>query len=241
MNKDNKNGLLILIIEDDPPVRNLIRTTLEAHGIKNIWATNGTEAIMEASTYSPDVVLLDLGLPDIDGNEVIKKIRTWSDMPIIVISARTDDADKIEALDNGADDYMIKPFSVEELLARIRVTIRRLQTAKQENDNEPVITNGNLKIDMGSGCVWVDDVEVHLTPNEYKLLCVLAKNMGKVLTQKYLIEQVWGYYSNSETPSLRVFMATLRKKIEPDSGQSVYIQTHIGIGYRMIRQPDAAK
>ena len=241
MNKEKSNGVLILIVEDDLPVRNLIRTTLEAHGIKNIWAKNGAQAILEASTYNPDVVLLDLGLPDIDGNEIIKKIRTWSDMPIIVISARTDDADKIEALDNGADDYMIKPFSVEELLARIRVTIRRLQTSKQENGKEAVITNGNLKIDMGSGCVWVDDIEVHLTPNEYKLLCVLARNMGKVLTQKYLIEQVWGVYSSSEIPSLRVFMATLRKKIEPDSGNSIYIQTHIGIGYRMLRQPEQVK
>ena len=230
------NKLQILVVEDDAPVRNLITTTLKAHDYKHIIAENGEEAIRQASTCNPDIVLLDLGLPDIDGVEIIKKIRTWSNMPIIVISARSEDSDKIEALDNGADDYLTKPFSVEELLARLRVTGRRLAMMQANvGANESVFTNGKLKIDYAAGCAFIDEEELHLTPIEYKLLCLMSKNVGKVLTHTFITQKVWGSSWDNDVASLRVFMATLRKKLEaaPDSPQ--YIQTHIGVGYRMMR------
>lgn len=230
------NKLQILIVEDDSSVKNLMTTTLKAHDYKYIVAETGEDAIRQASTYNPDIILLDLGLPDIDGVDVIKKIRTWSNVPIIVISARSEDADKIEALDNGADDYLTKPFSVEELLARIRVTGRRLAVMIANGEaNESVFTNGKLKIDFAAGCAYLEDTELHLTPIEYKLLCLLAQNIGKVLTHTFITQKVWGSSWDNDVASLRVFMATLRKKIEsaPDSPQ--YIQTHIGVGYRMMR------
>ena len=229
------NNPLILIVEDDAPIRNLITTTLKAHEYKYLTAQNGENAIMQASSHNPDIVLLDLGLPDIDGVEVIKKIRTWSEMPIIVISARSEDNDKIEALDAGADDYLTKPFSVEELLARIRVTTRRLSVLHSAIQSESLFTNGNLKIDYAAGCAYIRDNELHLTPIEYKLLCLLSQNVGKVLTHTFITHKIWGAAWESNVASLRVFMATLRKKIEiePDSPQ--YIQTHIGVGYRMMK------
>lgn len=230
------NKLQILVVEDDAPVRNLITTTLKAHKYKYIIAVNGEEAVRQASTYNPDVVLLDLGLPDMDGVEVIKRIRTWSNMPIIVISARSEDADKIEALDKGADDYLTKPFSVEELLARLRVTGRRLALMlANSGKNESVFTNGSLKIDYAAGCAFLCEEELHLTPIEYKLLCLMSQNVGKVLTHTFITQKVWGSTWDNDVASLRVFMATLRKKLEsaPDSPQ--YIQTHIGVGYRMMK------
>ena len=231
------NKITILVVEDDAPVRNLITTTLKAHEYKFMTAPDGASAIMQASTNNPDIILLDLGLPDMDGIEVIKKIRTWSNLPIIVISARSEDADKIEALDNGADDYLTKPFSVEELLARLRVTTRRLAVLQNElaNSNNPVFTNGRLRIDFAAGCAYLGDEEMHLTPIEYKLLCLMARNVGKVLTHTYITQKVWGSSWENDVASLRVFMATLRKKLEsaPDSPQ--YIQTHIGVGYRMMK------
>ena len=229
------NNPLILIVEDDAPIRNLITTTLKAHEYKYLTAQNGENAIMQASSHNPDIVLLDLGLPDIDGIEVIKKIRTWSEMPIIVISARSEDNDKIEALDAGADDYLTKPFSVEELLARIRVTTRRLSVLHSAIQSDSLFTNGNLKIDYAAGCAYINGNELHLTPIEYKLLCLLSQNVGKVLTHTFITQKIWGAAWESNVASLRVFMATLRKKIEiePDSPQ--YIQTHIGVGYRMMR------
>ncbi len=229
------NNPLILIVEDDAPIRNLITTTLKAHEYKYLTAQNGENAIMQASSHNPDIVLLDLGLPDIDGIEVIKKIRTWSEMPIIVISARSEDNDKIEALDAGADDYLTKPFSVEELLARIRVTTRRLSVLHSAMQSDSLFINGNLKIDYAAGCAYINGNELHLTPIEYKLLCLLSQNVGKVLTHTFITQKIWGAAWESNVASLRVFMATLRKKIEiePDSPQ--YIQTHIGVGYRMMR------
>ena len=190
---------------------------------------------MMASSHNPDVLFLDLGLPDMDGIDVIRRIRSWSNMPIIVISARSDDSDKIEALDAGADDYLTKPFSVDELLARLRVTLRRLNQAQNESPETSVFTNGPLRIDYAAGCAYMGDEELHLTPIEYKLLCVLARNCGKVLTHKYITQQVWGTSWESNVASLRVFMATLRKKLESSSGAQVYIQTHVGIGYRMVK------
>lgn len=230
------NKLLILVVEDDPSVKNLITTTLNAHDYKFISAQNGSSAILEASSHNPDIVLLDLGLPDIDGVEVIKKIRTWSNMPIIVISARSEDSDKIEALDAGADDYLTKPFSVEELLARLRVTQRRLNMLQGDAPAESsVFVNGKLKVDFAAGCAFVDGQELHLTPIEYKLLCLLARNVGKVLTHTFITQKIWGSAWDSDVASLRVFMATLRKKIEKGADSPQYIQTHIGVGYRMMK------
>lgn len=228
-------NLLILVVEDDAPVRNLIGTTLKTHGYDYITATNGENAVMQASSNNPNVVLLDLGLPDIDGVDVIKKIRTWSEMPIIVISARAEDQDKIDALDAGADDYLTKPFSVQELLARIRVTERRLSAMQSANKSESVFVNGNLKIDYAAGCAYLSDEELHLTPIEYKLLCLLSRNVGKVLTHTFITQKIWGAAWESNIASLRVFMATLRKKIEPSADSPQYIQTHVGIGYRMVK------
>lgn len=230
------NKPLVLVVEDDRPVRNLIVTTLKSHDYRYLTAENGKTAIMEASSHNPDIVLLDLGLPDIDGTEVITNIRGWSNMPIIVISARSEDSDKITALDAGADDYLTKPFSVEELLARLRVTQRRLLLLKSSNDaGKPVFQNGELKIDYAASCVYLKGEEMHLTPIEYKLLCLLSHNVGKVLTHTYITMQIWGSSRENDIASLRVFMATLRKKLEPEKASPQYIQTHIGIGYRMLR------
>lgn len=230
------NKPLVLVVEDDRPVRNLIVTTLKSHDYRYLTAENGKGAIMEASSHNPDIVLLDLGLPDIDGTEVITNIRGWSNMPIIVISARSEDSDKITALDAGADDYLTKPFSVEELLARLRVTQRRLLLLKSSNDaGKPVFQNGELKIDYAASCVYLKGEEMHLTPIEYKLLCLLSHNVGKVLTHTYITMQIWGSSRENDIASLRVFMATLRKKLEPEKTSPQYIQTHIGIGYRMMR------
>ena len=230
------NKTLILVVEDDRPIRNLIVTTLKTHDYKYLAAENGSSAILEASSHNPDIVLLDLGLPDLEGVEVIKKIRTWSNMPIIVISARSEDTDKIEALDAGADDYLTKPFSVDELLARLRVTQRRLSMMKTDSvQDSPIFTNGALKIDYAAGCAYLDGAELHLTPIEYKLLCLLSKNVGKVLTHTYITQQIWGSSWENDIASLRVFMATLRKKLENGKDGQQYIQTHIGIGYRMLR------
>lgn len=230
------NKPLILVVEDDPSVRNLISTTLKVNDYRYLTAMNGATAIMEASTHNPDIILLDLGLPDIDGVAVIKKIRSWTNTPIIVISARGEDNDKIVALDSGADDYLTKPFSVEELLARLRVTQRRLTVMQQENQLESAaFVNGDLRIDYAAGCAYLKDEEIHLTPIEYKLLCLLARNVGKVLTHTFIMQKVWGNSWENDVSSLRVFMATLRKKIEKAPGSPQYIQTHVGVGYRMLR------
>ena len=230
------NKPLILVVEDDLSVKNLIVTTLKAHEYRYLVAANGTTAILEASSHNPDIVLLDLGLPDIDGVEIIKKIRTWSNMPILVISARSEDSDKIEALDAGADDYLTKPFSVEELLARLRVTQRRLIMMQSEAASpSSIFTNGDLKIDYAAGCAYLAENELHLTPIEYKLLCLLSQNIGKVLTHTYITQKIWGSSWDNDIASLRVFMATLRKKIEQNPNAPQYIQTHIGVGYRMIK------
>lgn len=227
---------LILVVEDDPPVRNLITTTLKAHDYRFITADTGEGAVMEAASHNPDIILLDLGLPDLDGVEVIRRIRSWSNLPILVISARSEDTDKIDALDTGADDYLTKPFSVEELLARLRVTQRRLALMQSTGAGPAVYLNGQLRIDYASGCAFIGEEELHLTPIEYKLLCLLAQNTGKVLTHKFILQNVWGSSWENDVASLRVFMATLRKKLEKAPGSPQYIQTHIGIGYRMLRQ-----
>lgn len=229
------NKPMILVVEDDPAVRNLIATTLETNHYRFQTAATGEAAVMEAASYNPDVILLDLGLPDMDGMEIIEKIRTWSKTPIIVISARSEDTDKIDALDAGADDYLTKPFSVEELLARLRVTFRRLNDAQGTEIQSSVFENGDLKIDYAAGCAFLKDAELHLTPIEYKLLCLLSQNVGKVLTHTYITKEIWGSSWDNDVASLRVFMATLRKKIEKDPANPQYIQTHVGVGYRMLK------
>lgn len=231
------NKPMILVVEDDTAVRNLIAVTLETRGYRYHLACNGSEALIEATTHQPDVILLDLGLPDMDGVEIIRKVRGWSGMPIIVISARSEDADKVEALDAGADDYLTKPFSVDEMLARLRVALRRLNADQQAASRENMqYENGSLRIDYAAGCAYIGSEEIHLTPIEYRLLCLLAKNTGKVLTHNYILKEIWGSYSVSEMGSLRVFMAMLRKKLQAGGDSQPYIQTHIGIGYRMLRQ-----
>lgn len=230
------NKSLVLVVEDDTSVRNLITTTLKVHDYRYLTAPNGQAAILEALSHNPDIVLLDLGLPDMDGVAVIEKIRSWSNTPIIVISARSEDTDKIDALDAGADDYLTKPFSVEELLARLRVTQRRLAMMQKESPTEAaVFTNGQLRVDYAAGCAYLNDEELHLTPIEYKLLCLLSKNVGKVLTHTFIMQNIWGNSWDNDIASLRVFMATLRKKIEKGQNSTQYIQTHIGVGYRMLK------
>ena len=225
----------ILVVEDDTSVRNLISTTLKAHDYRFLTAATGESAVMEAASHNPDILLLDLGLPDIDGVEVIRRIRSWSNAPIIVISARSEDSDKIDALDAGADDYLTKPFSVDELLARLRATQRRLALVCSDTPQQAVYVNGQLRIDFASGCAYLGEDELHLTPLEDKLLCLLARNTGKVLTHKFITQSVWGSSWENDVVSLRVFMATLRRKLERGADSPQYIQTHIGIGYRMLK------
>ena len=235
------NKSLILVVEDDAAVRSLMAVTLDTQGYRYRLAANGAEALIEASTHRPDVMLLDLGLPDMEGVDIIRKVRTWTAMPIIVISARSEDADKVEALDAGADDYLTKPFSVDELLARLRVALRRLNTEGQTAQESAVYENGSLSIDYAAGCAYLSGEEIHLTPIEYRLLCLLAKNTGKVLTHNYILKEIWGSYTASDVGSLRVFMATLRKKLQAGDDAQPYIQTHVGIGYRMLRQDRPAE
>ncbi|MBO4360181.1 MAG: response regulator transcription factor [Eubacteriaceae bacterium] len=228
------NNPTILIVEDDSSVRNLIATTLRSHEYEYITVQNGADALAAASAEGCDIMLLDLGLPDMDGLEVIERVRSWSKMPIIVISARNADSAKVTALDSGADDFLTKPFSVEELLARIRVTQRRLEESSDQITGS-VYENGDLKIDYAAGCAYIGGEELHLTPTEYRILCLLAKNAGRVLTHTYLTQQIWGSSWDNDIASLRVHLATLRKKIEKDTRSPQYIQTHVGVGYRMLK------
>lgn len=225
----------ILVVEDDPAVRNLVTTALDLHGYDVEKAETGELAVMEAASRNPDLIMLDLGLPDIDGVEVISKIRGWSAVPIIVISARTEDSDKISALDAGADDYLTKPFSVEELLARVRASLRRSGMAGAGAAESSTFDNGPLHIDFAAGCATLAGEELQLTPTEYKLLALLAKNVGKVLTHTFITHEIWGTSWDSDIASLRVFMRTLRKKVEADPAHPQLIQTHVGVGYRMQR------
>ena len=230
------NKLMILVVEDDKSVRNLIATTLRTNGYRFTEAPTGEEAIIQASSHNPDVILLDLGLPDMEGIDVIRRVRGWSNVPIIVISARSEDADKIGALDAGADDYLTKPFSVDELMARLRATQRRLAYTNTSAPADSAFVNGALRVDYAANTASVNGEELRLTPIEYRLLCLLAQNVGKVLTHTFITQKIWGKSMESDIASLRVYMAMLRRKIESASGsETQYIQTHIGIGYRMIK------
>jgi two-component system KDP operon response regulator KdpE len=228
------NKLTILSVEDDAAVRHLIEVSMKAEGYTLLTASDGESAVSITASRNPDIILLDLGLRDMDGIEVIRRIRNWSDVPIIVISARDEDNDKIEALDAGADDYITKPFSVAELYARIRVTQRRL-AHMQASVQSSRFSNGNLLIDFAAGIAYIGDDELRLTPIEYKLLCLLAQNVGKVLTHNYITRSVWGSGWESNIASLRVYMATLRRKLEAKDEKVQYIQTQVGVGYRMLR------
>lgn len=223
---------LVLVADGDMRIRNLINITLKAHDYKCITTGGGESAILLASSNNPSAVLLELNLPDIDGTEVIRKIRSWSDVPIVIVSSRKEDYDKVMALDAGADDYITKPFSVEEMLARLRAVERRRNTVHTDEESA-VFENGDLKIDYASNCVYVKDKEIHLTPIEYKILCMLAHNCGKVLTHTDITKEIWGNSWPSTMTILRTFMASLRKKIE-SGGKQEYICTHNSVGYRMV-------
>ncbi|HFL2418173.1 TPA: response regulator [Clostridioides difficile] len=225
---------LILLVEDDKTIRKFISTALLTQDYDVKEAITGKEGISIAVSYSPDVVLLDLGLEDMDGIEVIKAIRQFSNIPIIVVSAREQDRDKVEVFDVGADDYLTKPFSIVELLARVRVAFRHSQVeAQQKDDVKSTFEVDKLLIDFDKRKVIVDDVEVHLTPIEYNILSLLAKYHGKVLTHNFIIKEIWGSVIGNETKSLRVFMATLRRKIEKQPANPRYIITEVGVGYRL--------
>ena len=224
----------VMVVEDDAPVRHLITASLSAEDYTVIVAHTAAEAVNLATTRNPYMILLDLGLPDGDGVEVIKQIRVWTETPIIVISARDEDTDKIEALDAGADDYLTKPFSVAELLARLRATQRRLAYLAAGN-TDAIFRNGDLVIDYAAGRAYLAGQELKLTPIEYRLLCLLAQNVGKILTHKYITQKIWGIGWENNIASLRVFMATLRKKLETSQDSPTYIQTQIGVGYRMLK------
>jgi len=222
---------VIVVIEDDPAIRLFLRTGLSAHGFNVFEADRGRQGIIEAGVRKPDLIILDLGLPDMDGVDVIKAIREWSAMPIIILSARSTEQHKIDALDAGADDYLTKPFGLGELLARIRVALRHSISGPAQ-DQDGVFTTGALQVDLLKRQVTVGDSEVHLTPIQYRLLSVLIKNAGKVLTHQYLLKEVWGPSYKDNSHYLRIYMSQLRQKLETDPTQPQYLLTESGVGYR---------
>jgi two-component system, OmpR family, KDP operon response regulator KdpE len=222
----------ILVIEDEPPLQRFLRVTLESHRYNVIEATTGLSGIRHAANDQPDLIILDLGLPDIDGIEVTRQIRGWSAIPIIVVSARGKEQDKVVALDAGADDYLTKPFGVDELLARVRVAMRHLAIAKQET-GESTFDSGDLHVDLARREVAVGGRAVHLTPNEYRLLTVLIKNAGRVMTHRQLLREVWGPGSAEQSHYVRVYVNQLRQKIETDAARPRHILTETGVGYRL--------
>ena len=223
---------LILLIEDDTQMQRLLRIILQGYGYSLVESATGQEGLMQAATRAPDIVLLDLGLPDIDGLEVTRRLREWSDVPIIVISAREQEQDKIKALDAGADDYLTKPFGAGELMARIRVAMRH-KAIREAGQQESVFILENLRVDLARRQVFLNEKEVHLTPIEYKLLTVLIKNAGKVLTHRQLLKEVWGPSYLTETQYLRVYMTQLRHKLEADPARPVFLINEPGVGYRL--------
>jgi len=223
----------ILLIEDEPPLRRLLRASLTDVGYRVTEATCGAEGLRAAAAQPPDLVLLDLGLPDIDGQEVLQRLREWYSGPIVVLSARDQEAQKVHALDHGADDYVTKPFGTGELLARLRVALRHSLPANVESTTLAV---GQLKIDLAARVVTLDGREVHLTPLEYKLLATMMKHLGKVLTHRFLLREVWGPQDSQENHYLRVFVAALRRKIESDPARPRYILTEQGVGYRFASE-----
>jgi two-component system KDP operon response regulator KdpE len=228
---------LILLIEDEPQMRRFLRITLQSQGYRLVEAATAREGLMQATTRNPDVVLLDLGLPDLDGLEVTKRLREWTQTPIIVISAREQELDKVKALDAGADDYLTKPFNAGELLARIRVALRH-GSRQNAGQQEPVFVLQNLRVDLAKRQVFVDDKEVHLTPIEYKLLTMLIRHAGKVMTHSQLLKEVWGPAHVNEVQYLRVYMTQLRHKLEVDPARPRFLMNEPGIGYRLKYDPE---
>jgi two-component system KDP operon response regulator KdpE len=226
----------ILVVDDEPQIRRFLRATLEAHGYEVGLAETGRAALEQLITWHPDVLLLDLGLPEIDGLEVCRRVREWSDLPIIVLSVRDREDDKVAALNQGADDYLTKPFGTNELLARIRVALRH--SASRRAPQEPVILVEDLGIDLGAHRVTVRNHEIHLTPTEYEILKTLAIHSGKVMTHEMLLKKVWGIDQQQDPAKLRVFINQLRRKIEDDPTQPRYIMTEPGVGYRFRSDSD---
>ncbi|HEX9074462.1 MAG TPA: response regulator [Anaerolineae bacterium] len=226
---DNKP--MILVIEDELPIRRFLRTALSNHGYQIAEAGTAKEGLAQATTRQPDLIILDLGLPDQDGLEVIRQLREWTTLPIIILSARGLESDKVIALDMGADDYLTKPFGVGELMARIRVVLRH--TAEVGEKDEPIFATGDLRVDLSKRQVCIGDDEIHLTPIEYKLLTTLVRYAGKVVTHRQLLNQVWGPAYAEESQYLRVYMTQLRHKIEADPARPRYLTTELGVGYRL--------
>jgi two-component system, OmpR family, KDP operon response regulator KdpE len=222
----------IVLVEDEAEIRRFLRVTLHAHGYRLFEATTGSDGLVEVATRQPDVVIVDLGLPDMDGLDVIRKLREWSPVPVIVLSARGGERDKVQALDAGADDYIEKPFGTEELLARVRVALRH--AAGGPRDADAVFTVGGLSVDQARRVVKVDGHDLHLTPIEYKILIVLVHHAGKVLTHRQLLREVWGPSHVEHAHYLRVYMGQLRRKIERDPAQPRYLLTEPGVGYRLV-------
>lgn len=227
---------VVLVIEDDRHIQSFLRASLASQGYRTVETGLGEEGIALAGSHVPDVIILDLGLPDLDGIEVIRRLREWSSTPIIVLSARGQERDKVTALEEGADDYLTKPFGVGELLARIRVALRRMARLPRERSEraESRYLVGELSIDLERRRVALGPLEVHLTPIEYRLLAVLVQHAGKVLTHHFLLREVWGPASGEQTQYLRVYMASLRRKIEHDPAQPRYLLTELGVGYRLV-------
>ena len=232
------NKLKLLVVEDDPGICKYLKTTLCANGYDVILSENGSDALHLASSHCPDCILLDLGLPDLDGNEIIKELRGWTAVPIVVISARSADSDKVQALDLGADDYLTKPFSTAELLARIRTAYRHTRTAS--SNDELALTDcyriGDLIIDYKKRCVFLRGRDVNLTPNEFRIVALLGRYAGQVLTYKHMLTELWGPSASPDNKILRVHMASIRRKIELNPHEPVYIMTEVGVGYRMAEE-----
>jgi two-component system KDP operon response regulator KdpE len=224
---------LVLVVEDEPQVARLLRTSLPVHGFRVVEAASGKEALRQAAAWVPDLVLLDLGLPDQDGIEVLRALRVWSRTPVIVLSARGQESTKVAALDAGADDYVTKPFGFPELLARIRVALRHAARSSPATA-QGVFETGRLRVDLEARRVWVDGAEVKLTPIEYRLLSVLVQHAGKVVTHRQLLEEVWGPKSVEERQYLRVFLTHLRRKLERGREGARVFETEAGVGYRLV-------
>ncbi len=231
----SSGGSVVLVIEDDPQIQRFLRVALGAHGYRLFEAATGGAGLVEATTRQPDIIILDLGLPDIDGIEVIQRLREWTTLPIIVLSARGQERDKIAALDAGADDYVGKPFGIGELLARMRVALRHA-ARKQNEPDEPVFSVGDLRVDLGQRKVTVGGKPVHLTPIEYRLLATLIQHSGKLLTHRQLLTEVWGPPYTEQAHYLRVYTAQLRRKLEADPARPRYILTEPGVGYRLAAE-----
>ena len=226
----------ILIVEDEPRIANFMRTVLVANQYDVITTASGREACSMISSHCPDLIILDMGLPDMDGLEIIQSVRAWTQMPIVVVSARSHERDKVEALDAGADDYVTKPFGTHELLARIRTALRHTRSRGQSDAQEQrdIFTVDGLTIDYEKRQVEKDGVNIHLTQNEFRILSLLSANAGKVLTYDFILKELWGPGSRGDNQALRVHMANLRRKLEENPAEPRYIYTEVGVGYRMI-------